>query len=89
MGVNDGIISIASIAIGIANASSTREPLVLATVARLVAGALSMLAGEYVSASSKTDVEKSDIVREKKELEDMPKIEVVRLAQIFEKRGLK
>jgi VIT1/CCC1 family predicted Fe2+/Mn2+ transporter len=89
LGANDGIISIASLAIGFATASSTREPVVLATVAGLVAGALSMAAGEYVSVSSQTDVEKSDIEREKKELEDMPEIEIQRLAEIYEKRGLK
>jgi VIT1/CCC1 family predicted Fe2+/Mn2+ transporter len=89
LGANDGIISIASLAIGIATASTTREPIVLATVAGLVAGALSMAAGEYVSVSSQTDVEKSDIEREKTELEEMPKEELQRLAEIYEKRGLK
>jgi VIT1/CCC1 family predicted Fe2+/Mn2+ transporter len=89
LGANDGIISIASLAIGIASASSSRDPVVLATVAGLVAGALSMAAGEYVSVSSQTDVEKSDIQREKKELEEMPEFELERLAEIYEKRGLK
>jgi VIT1/CCC1 family predicted Fe2+/Mn2+ transporter len=89
LGANDGIISIASIAIGIAAASSTREPVILSTVAGLVAGALSMAAGEYVSVSSQTDVEKSDIEREKDELAKMPEIELQRLAEIYEKRGLK
>lgn len=89
LGANDGIISIASLAIGIATASTTREPIVLATLAGLVAGALSMAAGEYVSVSSQTDVEKSDIEREKAELEEMPEIELQRLAEIYEKRGLK
>lgn len=89
LGANDGIISIASLAIGFATASTTREPIVLATVAGLVAGALSMAAGEYVSVSSQTDVEKSDIEREKTELEEMPEIELQRLAEIYEKRGLK
>ncbi|ULQ55473.1 VIT family protein [Flavihumibacter rivuli] len=89
LGANDGIISIASLAIGIATASTTREPIVLATVAGLVAGALSMAAGEYVSVSSQTDVEKSDIEREKAELKSMPETEVQRLAEIYEKRGLK
>ncbi len=89
LGANDGIISIASLAIGIASASSNRDPVVLATVAGLVAGALSMAAGEYVSVSSQTDVEKSDIIREKKELEETPALELVRLAEIYEKRGLK
>lgn len=89
LGANDGIISISSLAIGVAAASSTREPIVLATVAGLVAGALSMAAGEYVSVSSQTDTEKADIEREKKELEEMPEVELNILAQIYEKRGLK
>lgn len=89
MGANDGIISVASLAIGVAAASSTREPIVLATVAGLVAGALSMAAGEYVSVSSQTDTEKADIEREKKELEEMPETELNILAQIYENRGLK
>lgn len=89
LGANDGILSTASIAIGVAAASATREPVVLATLAGLVAGALSMAAGEYVSVSSQTDVEKADIEREKQELEEMPEIELQRLADIYEKRGLK
>jgi len=88
LGANDGIISISSLAIGIAAASSTREPIVLATVAGLVAGALSMAAGEYVSVSSQTDTENADIERERKELEEMPEQELKILAQIYEKRGL-
>ncbi len=71
LGANDGIISISSLAIGVAAASSTREPILLATVAGLVAGALSMAAGEYVSVSSQTDTEKADIEREKQELESI------------------
>jgi vacuolar iron transporter family protein len=89
LGANDGILSISSIAIGVAAASDTREAIVLATLAGLVAGALSMAAGEYVSVSSQTDVEKSDIEREKKELAEMPEDELKILAQIYEKRGLK
>lgn len=89
LGANDGILSTASLAIGIAAASDTREPIVLATVAGLVAGALSMAAGEYVSVSSQTDVEKADIEREKQELKEMPELELARLAEIYEKRGLK
>ena len=88
LGANDGIISISSLAIGIAAASSTREPIVLATVAGLVAGALSMAAGEYVSVSSQTDIEQADIEREKIELAEMPEKELQILAQIYEKRGL-
>ena len=89
LGANDGIISISSLAIGIAAASSTREPIVLATVAGLVAGALSMAAGEYVSVSSQTDIERADIKREARELQEMPEEELEMLAQIYEKRGLK
>ena len=88
LGANDGIISISSLAIGVAAASSTREPIVLATVAGLVAGALSMAAGEYVSVSSQTDTEKADIEREIQELQEMPEEELRILAQIYEKRGL-
>lgn len=88
LGANDGIISIASLAIGIASAGTEREPIMLATVAGLVAGALSMAAGEYVSVSSQTDIEKADIIREKKELEEMPEMELKLLADIYEKRGL-
>jgi len=89
LGANDGIISISSLAIGVAAASATREPIILATVAGLVAGALSMAAGEYVSVSSQTDTEKADIEREIKELEEMPEEELNILAEIYEKRGLK
>jgi len=89
LGANDGIISISSLAVGIAAASNTREPILLATVAGLVAGALSMAAGEYVSVSSQTDTEKADIQREAQELKEMPEIELNILAQIYEKRGLK
>ena len=89
LGANDGILSTASIAIGVAAASDLRDPIVLATVAGLVAGALSMAAGEYVSVSSQTDIEKADIEREKIELAEMPEIELLRLAEIYEKRGLK
>ena len=88
LGANDGIISISSLAIGVAAASSIRDPITLATVAGLVAGALSMAAGEYVSVSSQTDTEKADIERERQELKEMPNNELHILTQIFEKRGL-
>ncbi len=89
LGANDGIISISSLAIGIATASTSREPIVLATVAGLVAGALSMASGEYVSVSSQTDTEKADIDRELKELKETPTEELHLLAQIYERRGVK
>lgn len=89
LGANDGILSTASLAIGVAAATELREPIILATLAGLVAGALSMAAGEYVSVSSQTDVEKADIEREKIELIEMPELELQRLAEIYENRGLK
>jgi VIT1/CCC1 family predicted Fe2+/Mn2+ transporter len=89
LGANDGILSTASIAIGVAAASDTREHLILATLAGLVAGALSMAAGEFVSVSSQTDIEQADIEREKQELKEMPELELERLAAIYENRGLK
>jgi VIT1/CCC1 family predicted Fe2+/Mn2+ transporter len=89
LGANDGILSTSSLAIGVAAASVLREPIILATLAGLVAGALSMAAGEYVSVSSQTDIEGADIEREKQELKEMPEIELLRLAEIYEKRGLK
>lgn len=88
LGANDGIISTASIVIGVTAASTTREPIILAGVAGLVAGALSMAAGEYVSVSSQSDLEKSDLEREKMELEEMPELELKKLAKIYVGRGL-
>lgn len=88
LGANDGIISISSLAIGVAAASTTRDPIMLATVAGLVAGALSMSAWEYVSVSSQTDIESADIAREAEELKEMPAEELHILAQIYERRGL-
>jgi vacuolar iron transporter family protein len=89
LGANDGILSTASIAIGVAAASDNRNAIILAALAGLVAGALSMAAGEYVSVSSQTDIEKADIERERQELKDMPEEELQRLAEIYEQRGLK
>ena len=89
LGANDGLLSTASIAIGVAAASDDRGAIVLAAVAGLAAGALSMAAGEYVSVSSQTDIERSDIAREAKELEEMPELEMQYLATIYEQRGLK
>ena len=88
LGANDGILSTASIIIGVAAASDTRDPIVLAGVAGLVAGALSMAAGEYVSVSSQADLESSDLAREIKELEETPDAELIELAEIYEERGL-
>lgn len=89
LGANDGILSTASVAIGVAAASATREPVVLAAVAALVAGALSMAAGEYVSVSSQSDLETSDLERERRELATMPAEELRELAAVYEQRGLR
>lgn len=88
LGANDGILSTTSLAIGVAAASVTREPILLAAVAGLVAGALSMAAGEYVSVSSQADVETADLKREKLELQDMPESELNELTHIYIQRGL-
>ncbi|MBP1637460.1 MAG: hypothetical protein H6Q18_249 [Bacteroidetes bacterium] len=88
LGANDGILSVASISVGVAAASHDRQAIVLAALAGLVAGALSMAAGEYVSVSSQTDLEKADIKREEEELREMPELELQRLALIYEERGL-
>ncbi|MFL9844678.1 VIT1/CCC1 transporter family protein [Flavobacterium rhizosphaerae] len=88
LGANDGILSTSSLVIGIATANNTRSAIVLAAVAGVVAGALSMAAGEYVSVSSQADVEHSDLEREKIELETMPEAELEELTHIYVKRGL-
>lgn len=88
LGANDGILSTTSIAIGVAAASATRSPVILAALAGLVAGALSMAAGEYVSVSSQADLETADLARERLELETMPEVELKELAKIYVKRGL-
>jgi VIT1/CCC1 family predicted Fe2+/Mn2+ transporter len=88
LGANDGILSTTSLVIGVAAASVTREPILLASVAGLVAGALSMAAGEYVSVSSQSDIESADLQREKQALTNMPEIELDELTDIYIKRGL-
>lgn len=89
LGANDGILSTASVAIGVAAAGATREPVVLASAAALVAGALSMAAGEYVSVSSQSDLEAGDLERERVELATMPEAELLELAAAYEGRGLR
>jgi VIT1/CCC1 family predicted Fe2+/Mn2+ transporter len=89
LGVNDGILSTTSLVIGVAAASSSRSPIILAALAGLVAGALSMAAGEYVSVSSQSDIETADLKREQAELDTMPEAELQELAKIYQDRGLK
>lgn len=88
LGANDGILSTTSLVIGVAAASVGREPILLAAVAGLVAGALSMAAGEYVSVSSQSDVETADLERESFTLKTMPETELEELADIYVQRGL-
>lgn len=88
LGANDGILSTTSLAIGVAAASTTREPIFLAAIAGLVAGALSMAAGEYVSVSSQSDVEAADLKKEKTALETQPEEELEELTGIYIQRGL-
>jgi vacuolar iron transporter family protein len=88
MGANDGIVSTASLIIGVASASSSHENIVLTGVAGLVAGAMSMAAGEYVSVSSQADTESADLAREAEELMTEPEHELQELQGIYMGRGL-
>jgi vacuolar iron transporter family protein len=88
LGANDGILSTTSLVIGVAAASVTRSPIILAALAGLVAGALSMAAGEYVSVSSQSDIEHADLKREQNELDTTPETELKELAGLYQKRGL-
>jgi VIT1/CCC1 family predicted Fe2+/Mn2+ transporter len=88
LGANDGIVSTASLIIGVAAASATQTNIMLAGVAGLVAGAMSMAAGEYVSVSSQADTEKADLELEKISLEQNFEVEKHELAEIYEERGL-
>ncbi len=88
LGANDGLISTSSLVVGIASAHAERAAVVLSAVAGLVAGALSMAAGEYVSVSSQADTEQADLARERRELATQPEAEHTELAQIYEARGL-
>ncbi len=88
LGANDGIVSTASLMVGVAAASSSRENILLAGAAGLVAGAMSMAAGEYVSVSSQSDTEKADLRREANELELNPELELEELTHIYIARGL-
>lgn len=88
LGANDGIVSTASLIIGVAAANTSQAGILLAGIAGLVAGAMSMAAGEYVSVSSQSDTEKADLAIEKKSLEQNVEFEREELAKIYENRGL-
>ena len=88
LGANDGIVSTASLVIGVAAAQASQETILLTGVAGLVSGAMSMAAGEYVSVSSQSDTENADLAREKEELATQPEHELDELTGIYVKRGL-
>lgn len=88
LGANDGIISTASLIVGVAAAAATQSDVPIAGVAGLVAGAMSMAAGEYVSVSSQSDTEQVDLARERMELSENPAYELNELAEIYVKRGV-
>lgn len=88
LGANDGIVSTASLIIGVAAASAARGDILIAGVAGLVAGAMSMAAGEYVSVSSQADTEAADLDRERRELATQPEFEQAELSAIYRERGL-
>ena len=88
LGANDGLVSTASLVVGVAAANAARENVLIAGVAGLFAGALSMAAGEYVSVSSQSDTEQADLARERHELATQPEAEEDELTGIYERRGL-
>ena len=88
LGANDGIVSTASLIVGVAAAAATQNAVLIAGVAGLVAGAMSMAAGEYVSVSSQSDTERADLAREHKELSENVEFEQEELAEVYVKRGV-
>jgi len=88
LGANDGILSTASLIVGVAASAASASSILVAGIAGLVAGSMSMAAGEYVSVSSQADTEKADLARERSELIDDPEAETRELAQIYVGRGL-
>lgn len=89
LGANDGIVSTASLVVGFASASAGRADILLAGVAGLIAGAMSMAAGEYVSVSSQSDTERADLAKEAEALKTMPEEELRELANIYRARGVR
>ena len=88
LGANDGIVSISSLLVGVASADPSPRAVLIAGVAGLTAGAMSMAAGEYVSVSSQSDIERADIARERQALSDEPEMEHAELVAIYRHRGL-
>jgi vacuolar iron transporter family protein len=88
LGANDGVVSTASLVIGVAAAAASADDVLLTGVAGLVAGAMSMAAGEYVSVSSQADSESADLARERRELRELPELELMELTSIYTAKGL-
>jgi VIT1/CCC1 family predicted Fe2+/Mn2+ transporter len=88
LGANDGIVSTASLIVGVAASDASRSSVLVAGVAALFAGALSMASGEYVSVSSQADTERADLARERTELQQQPELELEELTRIYEARGV-
>jgi VIT1/CCC1 family predicted Fe2+/Mn2+ transporter len=88
LGANDGVVSTASIVLGVAGATTSVPQIMTAGLAGLFAGALSMAAGEYVSVSSQRDAEQALLAQERRELKEMPEFELTELAEIYEEKGL-
>ncbi|MCR8726569.1 VIT1/CCC1 transporter family protein [Frigidibacter sp. ROC022] len=88
LGANDGVVSVSSLIVGVAAAEPSHSAVLIAGVAGLTAGAMSMAAGEYVSVSSQSDIESADIVRETDALRDFPEEELAELAGIYREKGL-
>jgi len=88
LGANDGIVSTASLIVGVASSEASRSAVLIAGVAGLFAGAMSMAAGEYVSVSSQSDTEKADLARETAELQQQPELEREELTRIYQARGV-
>lgn len=88
LGANDGIVSVAGLVMGVAGATTDRPTIMLAGIAGLVSGALSMGAGEYVSVSTQSDSERALLDKERRELEEMPEEELAELTMLYEERGL-
>lgn len=88
LGANDGLISTASLVVGVAASAVDKPAVLIAGVAGIVAGAMSMATGEYVSVSSQSDTENADLERERRELEEQPELELRELSFIYQKRGL-
>lgn len=88
LGANDGIVSVAAIVVGVAGATTAQAPILIAGLAGVVGGAISMALGEYVSVSSQRDTQHALIAKERKELEEQPEEELAELAELFERKGL-